>query len=415
MQPYARTAAVAGFGLAILLASNAKADPPPDAQWQLTWSDEFDGTSVDSSKWSFWLPNQMRRAAVNLPSNTFVSDGNLTVRIGNDNGQITAGGIQSKAGFGYGYYEVRAKVLGGWAGFWMQSPGIDGVGNPAANGTEMDIQEACCPGAVQHAVHWDGYDASTTKMEQHTISTSIVPDQTAYNVYGMEWTSDSYKFWVNGQLSWTFTTAISQRNDEWIRLTQETNGDYCGGQCLYVIDYVRAYKNVGPATGTGGAGGMTSAGGTTSTGGATSKGRGGHGGTGKGGNGSTMQGAGGTLAATAGGGATMGMGGSMIGSGGATMGTGADSAITPPGTGGATAGSGGATAAGEYPKGFVVEEPDGGPDATSNSASASCSVALANRSSWCDIVWALGLMSGAVLLQVRHRAPLVQFVRLRRK
>ena len=211
---------------------------PGGAGWKLVWSDEFNGSSVDTTLWNFWLDGQTRRAAVNHAANTFVSNGALTVRITNTNGQLTAGGLQSKVGFGYGYFETRGRPLGGWAGFWLQSPGIDGSNSPAVDGTEMDIMEACCPGPVQHAVHWGGYGAN------HQFSTHAISGvtQTDWNTYGLEWTPTSYKFWVNGKLSWTFTTAISQRSDEVIRLTQETDGDYCGGQCDYQVDYVRVYQ-----------------------------------------------------------------------------------------------------------------------------------------------------------------------------
>ncbi len=215
---------------------------PPGSNWKLAWSDEFNGTAVDQTVWNFWLSGQTRRSAVNQPSNTYVGGGNLTVRITDTGGQLTAGGLESKMGFGYGYFEVRSQILGGWATFWLQSPAIDnGTGNPALYGTEMDIQEACCPGAVQHAVHWNGYDAAAQFVAQ-PISSSLVSNQQNFNTYGIEWTPTQYKFWVNGQLSWTFTQAISQRSDEVIRLTQETNGDFCGGSCLYNVDYVRMYQ-----------------------------------------------------------------------------------------------------------------------------------------------------------------------------
>jgi MYXO-CTERM domain-containing protein len=236
----------------------------------MVWNDEFDGASVDTSKWNFWLSGQTRRAAVNDPANTFLGNGALTVRITNAGGKLTAGGLQSKQGFGYGYYEIRAQVKGGWATFWLQSPGIDGVGDPNQYGTEMDIQEACCPGAVQHAVHWDGYGADH-KYQTHGIAGSIVSNQQDWNVYGLEWTADEYKFWVNGQLSWTFTTAVSNRSDEWLRLTEETDGDYCGGECLYIVDYVRVYQNTGAAP-EGGAGGATGAGGAVGAGGSAAAG-----------------------------------------------------------------------------------------------------------------------------------------------
>jgi beta-glucanase (GH16 family) len=228
-------------------ASNAGATPPPGSTWKLAWSDDFDGSTIDTTKWIYWLNGRKRRNAVNVASNTFVRDGNLTVRISNAGGKLTAGGLESRMGFGYGYFEVRAKVLGGWAAFWLQSPGVDGVGHPAQYGTEMDIEEACCPGAVQHAVHWNGYGPAHV-YETHGIEDAIVADQKGWNVYGLEWTDEAYKFWVNGKLTWTFTTAISERKDEVIRLTQETNGDACGGECLYVVDYVRVYRKVARTT-----------------------------------------------------------------------------------------------------------------------------------------------------------------------
>ena len=43
---------IRGFLSAIaFLAISATAAPPPGS-WTLTWSDEFNGTSIDSSKWS---------------------------------------------------------------------------------------------------------------------------------------------------------------------------------------------------------------------------------------------------------------------------------------------------------------------------------------------------------------------------
>jgi len=207
---------------------------PGGSGWKLVWSDEFNGSAVDTTLWNYWLDGQQRRSAVNRAANTFVSNGVLTVRTTQTNGQLTAGGLQSKRGFGSGYFEVRAKTQG-WSAFWLQSPGVENGGTPAVDGTEMDIMETCC-GPANHAVHWGGYGAT----HQSVVQTIGLP-LSEWNTYGLEWTPTSLKFWVNGQLSWTFTSAISQRTDEWIRLTQETDGDFCGGQCDFLVDYVRVY------------------------------------------------------------------------------------------------------------------------------------------------------------------------------
>jgi hypothetical protein len=207
---------------------------PGGSGWKLVWSDEFNGSSVDTTLWNYWLDGQQRRSAVNHAANTFVSNGVLTVRTTQTNGQLTAGGLQSKRGFGSGYFEIRGRTQG-WSAFWLQSPANGNGGTPAVDGTEMDIMETCC-GPANHAVHWGGYGASHQSVMQF-----VTLPLSDWNTYGLEWTPTSYKFWVNGQLSWTFTTAISQRTDEWIRLTQETDGDFCGGQCDFLVDYVRVY------------------------------------------------------------------------------------------------------------------------------------------------------------------------------
>lgn len=209
---------------------------PGGAGWKMVWNDEFNGTTVDTSLWNFWLDGQTRRAAVNHAANTFEGGGVLTVRTTMTNGQLTAGGLESKRGFGSGYFEIRGRIQG-WSAFWLQSFANGNGNSPAVDGTEMDIMETCC-GPANHAVHWGGYGAT----HQSVVQTITVPQSADWNTYGLEWTPTSYKFWVNGQLSWTFTQAISQRTDEVIRLTQETTGDYCGSQCDFLVDYVRVYQ-----------------------------------------------------------------------------------------------------------------------------------------------------------------------------
>ncbi len=376
--------------------SEARADPPAGSHWQMVWNDEFNGTSVDESVWNYWLPGQTRRSAVNQPSNTYVGNGNLTVRITDSGGQLTAGGLQSKMGFGYGYYEVRAQVQGGWATFWLQSPGIDGTGSPAADGTEMDIQEACCPGNVQHAVHWNGYGSAAQFVAQ-PISTSLVSNQQDFNVYGLEWTADSYKFWVNGQLSWTFTTAISQRSDEFIRLTQETNGDFCGSECLYNVDYVRAYKNLGPDTSSGGSGGVSS-GGTSGAGGSTTANTGGASNGGSSASGGTR--------ASGGVGAT----GGSVNDVDAAIGAGGTTSVGKPRPGsGPGQTSIGQTTGGVPRDGGGLADQDGGRSLFEGaSTSGACSVSRTAEPSYCGLsVWSLGLALFGWRLQVRRRAPRV--------
>ena len=60
----------------LFLAAIACADPPPG--YMLKWSDEFDGTKLDTTKWKVWL-NGVRRDAINTTDAVSVADGALTI------------------------------------------------------------------------------------------------------------------------------------------------------------------------------------------------------------------------------------------------------------------------------------------------------------------------------------------------
>src|SRR5687767_9737045 len=87
------------------LVSTATAAPP--AGYTLNWSDEFNGTSIDTSKWR--VPNgENHFGAISDPSLVTVSGGYLRLRGGWINNAIRTGLIDTKGKkyMRYGYYEV---------------------------------------------------------------------------------------------------------------------------------------------------------------------------------------------------------------------------------------------------------------------------------------------------------------------
>ena len=153
----------------------------------LTFSDEFNGTGLDLTKWTYRGLGP-RNDGFMTPTAVSVGGGALTIKTYTELGPHFTGMISSQKllflGFEqtYGFYEARMRfnsTSGMWSAFWPQSPTIGTpVGDPATAGVEMDIAEhrARCvssssahaasdrarrpttsPTASQQGLVWDGY------------------------------------------------------------------------------------------------------------------------------------------------------------------------------------------------------------------------------------------------------------------
>lgn len=79
-------ASLAGCGGDAATTSNfEKVDPAqPVSDWQMVWSDEFDGTSIDTNKWNFELNcagggNNEKQCYTDSEQNAFIKDGALNI------------------------------------------------------------------------------------------------------------------------------------------------------------------------------------------------------------------------------------------------------------------------------------------------------------------------------------------------
>ncbi|MEL0066744.1 MAG: glycoside hydrolase family 16 protein [Gammaproteobacteria bacterium] len=191
--------------------------PDPAEEWALVWSDEFDGDSLDLTKWGYDLGDGSDRGLERwgnneqqyyTDANTTVSDGTLkitaraeSVAPGFDytSGRITTLG---KLDFKYGRVEASIKTTSGqglWGAFWMLSSdspyGSDGW---AATG-EIDIMEAANPGTdaefhgstIFHGFPWPLQQSLSEPMPEGV-------DPTDFNTYALEWEENELRFFVNG-------------------------------------------------------------------------------------------------------------------------------------------------------------------------------------------------------------------------
>lgn len=253
--------------LFLLLTAAVPRAQTPGAGWVVAWSDEFDGTGLDTAKWT--AESGPRRDAVKATAGVSVANGALTLRTYTEGGVHKTGyiGSSGKVDDGFGYWEARIRFQtqnGMWSAFWLQSYSIGNTGNnPAANGTEIDVVEhrnvdgsgTSINNRCAINVHWDGYGA-----DHKSVGTTVTnPGATAlegnWHTYGVLWEPGIQRFYLDGQEVWSQTTAVSHQN-QFIYLTSEVeNGGWAGdipaagygalgnaANGVMDVDYVRHYK-----------------------------------------------------------------------------------------------------------------------------------------------------------------------------
>jgi len=247
----------------------------------LVWSDEFDGNSLDLSKWHHqtfgpnggqWFNNEIQHYTDD-PDNSFVSNGNLHIVAKKEtitqNGvtlDYTSARLNSKYAFTYGRVDVRAKLPEGngtWPAIWtlgknVSEPGAywetQGFGTtpwPACG--ELDIMEhgLHATNEVSCAIHTPSSFGNTVNTE-----TFPLPDvSNNYHVYSMNWSPNQITFMIDGVGYYTYNPVVKDANtwpfdlDQYLILNVAMGG-FAGNvdpnftQSAMVIDYVRVYQNV---------------------------------------------------------------------------------------------------------------------------------------------------------------------------
>jgi beta-glucanase (GH16 family) len=180
--------------------------------WEMVWSDEFDGASLDAANWTpqlgdgsdvgldRWGNNEQQWY---LAENITVADGNLVITARAEEPvpgfPYTSGRMRSidKVDIKYGRIEASVQVPAGqglWSAFWML-PTDSPYGGWAASG-EIDIMEAFSPGvrdeigvALHHGFPWPLAQTST-KFKPMT-------PQDGFHLYAIEWEQDEIRWYID--------------------------------------------------------------------------------------------------------------------------------------------------------------------------------------------------------------------------
>jgi len=209
-----------------------KANPP--AGYKLSFSDEFNGDTLDLNKWAFRADAKHR--SIQRAENISVANGvlklNLTPLKKPIKGKKNAGaGIVTIERFHYGYYEVRSKlgdgidhdkdgvVDEGWHhAFWAmyakpmpdaEPPGSIATTYPKERRTEIDCYENADGKNTfqQHIIIWKPNGKSFGRRPNRNKDL-VTPkkgldggkfEASKWNTYAFEWTKEGVQFFVNGQ------------------------------------------------------------------------------------------------------------------------------------------------------------------------------------------------------------------------
>jgi len=236
--------------------------------YQLVWSDEFNGTSLNRDVWNievndFGGGNNELQYYTDRPENLRVEGGNLVIEARKEryltrnytSARITT---QKKVSFRYGRIEARMKLpygKGMWPAFWMLGESISSVGWP--NCGEIDIMEMIGGGAndskVHCTVHWG--PMANGGHPYYGLSYTLPNGKFAedYHIFAVEWDDKTIRGFCNN--TQYFVIDITKAGLEafhhpfFIILNLAVGGNWPGSpdattvfpQKLYV-DYVRVYK-----------------------------------------------------------------------------------------------------------------------------------------------------------------------------
>ncbi|MFA6086196.1 family 16 glycosylhydrolase [Mucilaginibacter sp.] len=223
----------------------------------LIWSDEFNGTSVDGSKWNIDVgnPNVNNEKEYYAVANAAVTGGNLVITAKNQSmgGQPYTSAKLTTAGkftLKYGRIEARIKLpafQGSWPAFWMLGSNIGTVNWPQCG--EIDIMEQTNTSNVTlGTMHWNN--------NGHVYYGNSTPvNVTDYHLYAVEWDANSIRWYVDGTLFNTGNIANNINSTEefhlpfFLILNLAVGGDLPGNNInngalpanMYV-DYVKVYN-----------------------------------------------------------------------------------------------------------------------------------------------------------------------------
>lgn len=234
--------------------------------WNLAWSDEFDGTALNTANWSYetgtgnngWGNNELQYYR---EGNTTVRDGCLIIEARKESfggREYTSSRLvtKGKRAFKYGRIDIRAVLPEGqgiWPALWMLGSNISTVGWPASG--EIDIMEMIGgsgrENTVHGTVHWDNDGSHASYGKPFTLNSGKFSGK--FHVFSLVWTSSSIEWYVDdvkfNTIDITPEGLSEFRNDFFFIFNIAVGGNWPGSPDAttvfpqrMAVDYIRVFQ-----------------------------------------------------------------------------------------------------------------------------------------------------------------------------
>lgn len=245
-------------------------DYEASVDWNLVWSDEFDGRELDLDNWTRQvLPEPFNgewQQYFDREENAYVNDGYLilkgihTSKTHGDN-QYTSGRLHTGGKQEWTYGRVAARIQlpygkGIWPAFWMLGANITEIGGdvpwPACG--EIDILELYGTrdaGAVEANLHYEDGGHKMSGAKPFKLGNGIFADQ--FHVFEMEWDAKQITWYVDGvvysEVDITSEAMSEFHKPFYLLLNIAIGGEWAGRPdettpfpSLMYVDWVRVYQ-----------------------------------------------------------------------------------------------------------------------------------------------------------------------------
>ena len=242
-------------------------------EYKLIWNDEFDSADrslPDTLKWKYevggggWGNAELQYyvpAVYETDTVAYLDGGILHIKALIPDKPVEgynylSARMNTAQSWKYGYFEARMKLpegVGTWPAFWMLPEDFK---NWPLDG-EIDIMEhvGSHPDSIHISAHTERYNHSIGT--QQTSITVIDRAQDDFHVYGLEWTPQEIKGYIDGVLRFRFQNDGTGNKETWpfdvpfyVKLNQAVGGGMGGTKgvdntcypAIFQIDYVRVYQ-----------------------------------------------------------------------------------------------------------------------------------------------------------------------------